>query len=233
MLSVKQFRYNADNFGYLVYGSRTAIAIDPGAPEAMAAFAAAHHLRFSLITNTHSHGDHTCGNKRMEQLTGAPFRKCTTFTDNESLTVDTDRIRVFRSPGHSDDSIVFYTGTALISGDTLFNGTVGNCFSGDLDGFYNSLRRLMALPDKTIVYAGHDYVRESIAFANAILPGEPAVKQFMDAYTSHHVMSTLGDEKKVNPFLRFDDPAMIGLLEARGCSASTSRGRFMAIMQAF
>ena len=57
-MKVKQFRYSKDNLGYLVYGSKTAIAIDPGAVNGMISFAKEIKVKIKYVTNTHSHYNH-------------------------------------------------------------------------------------------------------------------------------------------------------------------------------
>ncbi len=46
------------------------------------------------------------------------------------IVIDDFEIEVLDTPGHTDDSLSFSVDGCLITGDTLFNGTVGNCFSG-------------------------------------------------------------------------------------------------------
>ena len=139
-------------------------------------------------------------------------------------------IRIIPTPGHTKDSLCFYTGSALIAGDTLFNGTIGNCFSGDLEGFYHSIRKLMELPEGTVVYAGHDYVRDSMAFARRLEPGNRAIADFLKRYDPKHVFSTLADEKKINPYFRFNEPGIVTLLAKLGLPRETEWERWQSLM---
>jgi glyoxylase-like metal-dependent hydrolase (beta-lactamase superfamily II) len=104
------------------------------------------------------------------------------LTDSgDEIVVGEQRIRYLHTPGHTPGSQCFLLGDNLISGDTLF---VGGCGRVDLPGsdpaqMYDSLvNKLRALPDRTVLYPGHDYA------------GQPT--------------STIGDEKKRNMFLRFN-----------------------------
>ena len=72
-MHIKQFRYSADNFGYLVYGTKTALAVDPGAVDAMIEFAENKGVEITVVTNTHSHYDHTSGNSGILKKTQARF----------------------------------------------------------------------------------------------------------------------------------------------------------------
>jgi hydroxyacylglutathione hydrolase len=158
MLKVKQFRYDADNLGYLVYGTESAMAIDGGAAAEIVAFLGEHQLTLKYVANTHDHQDHTSGNGALLAATHARLLTGADLPDDRQISLGGGQVRVIHTPGHTEESRSFYTGKALIAGDTLFNGTIGNCFSGDLEGFYRSIRKLTELPDETLIYAGHDYV---------------------------------------------------------------------------
>lgn len=228
MLKVKQYRYGADNLGYLIYGQESAIAIDGGAADAILATVREKRLSLLYVANTHSHADHTSGNEALLAATNA--RRLTGLSDGGEIALGGWKIRVIATPGHTDDSRCFYTGSALISGDTLFNGTIGNCFSGDLEGFFQSIQKLLALPDETIVYAGHDYVRDSLAFARRLEPGNRAINAFQRQYRADHVFSTLAEEKKINPYLRFNEPAIVTLLARLNLPRATEWERWQSLM---
>jgi hydroxyacylglutathione hydrolase len=139
-------------------------------------------------------------------------------------------VTVRLTPGHTSDSVVFAADDCLVTGDTLFNGTVGNCFSGDLKAFYRSIRLIMSYPGTTRIYAGHDYVAASLAFARHLTPDNAAIDAYADRYDRHHVTSTLDDERAVNPYLRFNDPEIIRLLESEGLPTDTEYQRWEGIM---
>lgn len=230
MLKVKQFRYGADNLGYLVYGTANGMAIDGGAADAILGFLAEHNLTLRYVANTHSHSDHTSGNRAL--LAGSQARLLTgvDLSDGAQLGLDTGTIVIIHTPGHTADSLCLYTGKALIAGDTLFNGTIGNCFSGDMAGFFRSIKRLMELPEETLVYAGHDYVRDSLAFARRLEPENRAIGVFQKRYDPQHVVSTLAEEKRINPYFRFNEPGIVNLLAKRGLPRQTEWERWQSLM---
>lgn len=232
-MKIQQFRYGSDNLAYLVFEGRDAVAIDAGAVDEMMAFVEAGELAIRCVTNTHTHADHTLGNRRLLEATGAEFRDCRRLAHGQDLPVGGSRIMVYRTPGHMPDCVTFQAGGALVTGDTLFNGTVGNCFSGDLKSFYASIRFLMRFDPATRIYAGHDYVRESMAFARSIEPDNPDIDRYLARYDPSHVVSTLADEFKVNPFLRFNDPAMIRILEQRGLPVESEYDRWRSMMAVY
>ena len=229
MLKVKQFRYGADNLGYLIYGATGAMAVDGGAADEILSYVDQHHLSLLYVANTHIHQDHTSGNTALLTGSRAPLL---TGTELRGGTIELmgRNIRIFHTPGHTKDSLCFYTGNALISGDTLFNGTIGNCFSGDLEGFYRSIRKLMELPEGTVVYAGHDYVRDSMAFAKSLEPENQAIGDFLKRYDPKHVFSTLADENKINPYFRFNEPGIVALLLKLSLPRGTEWERWRSLM---
>ena len=230
MLSVEQFRYDADNFAYLIYGKRQALAIDGGAWQEILDFLKSNSLELTIVTNTHGHFDHTSGNDELLKSTKAQFLDFARLPDDKEIPLDGEKIFVYRTPGHTADSVCFHTGHALISGDTLFNGTIGNCFTGDLKSFYLSIKRLMALPDETVIYAGHDYVKDSLAFARKLEPDNKEIDSFRNSYDSNHVYSTMAEERRINPYLRFNEESIIKLLEKRGLPGATEWERWKSLM---
>lgn len=233
-MKIAQFKYANDNLGYLVYTPCCAIAIDGGNPEEMIAFARQKGVPIALVTNTHTHPDHTMGNASLLEATQARFLDSTTFSHNQVIDMgEGAQLEVLLTPGHTKDSVCFKANGFLVTGDTLFNATVGNCFSGDLDAYYNSLKILMALPEETQIFAGHDYVQESLAAAWAIEKDNPHIQAYEDGYTPDLVVSTLADELKVNPYLRFDAPSVITLLKQRQMPCESSLSRFKSLMEIF
>jgi hydroxyacylglutathione hydrolase len=229
MLNIEQFRYG-DNLAYLVYGIKEAMAIDGGAWQEILTFLDSNNLTLKFVTNTHQHYDHTPGNEYLLRKTKAKFLNSSTLADNEEIIIDGEAVVVYRTPGHTSDSVCFYTGDSLITGDTLFNATVGNCFSGDQKSFYHSIKRLMALPDDTKIYAGHDYIRDSLAFAKHLEPDNKDIERFRNSYDPDHVYSTLADERKINPYLRFNEEPIINLLKTNNLRRATEWERWESLM---
>ncbi|MCG8550399.1 MAG: hydroxyacylglutathione hydrolase family protein [Desulfobacterales bacterium] len=233
-MDIQQFKYGADNLGYLVYSQKSAIAIDPGASDDMIRFAAEKDLSIDMVTNTHTHADHTQGNDALVMKTNARFVDCTTLSHGQVLGLnDGTGLEVLLTPGHTMDSICFKGDGFIVTGDTLFNATVGNCFSGDLLAFFNSLTMLMALPGDTLIYAGHDYVGDALKYARIIEPNNPNLNGYAAAYNPDHVVSRLSEELLVNPYLRFNSSSMIGRLKEKNLPRETQFQRFSSVMEVF
>jgi glyoxylase-like metal-dependent hydrolase (beta-lactamase superfamily II) len=161
------------NFCYLAGCPRTrrALAIDPGAEaERIAVEAEKEGLLIAAIVNTHRHGDHTAAGPALKALTGAPILMHALdagaipgvdrhLSDGQELSVGDLRFKVIHTPGHSPGGICLYAAGQLFTGDTLFVGDSGRT---DLPGGHRatlaaSIRRLMQLPDETVIWPGHDY----------------------------------------------------------------------------
>ncbi len=231
MLNIKQFRYDVDdNLGYLIYGEKSAIAVDPGAVEEMVSFLAGNGLTLQAIVNTHTHPDHTIGNDAMGSKTGAGIIEMNALISNPMINLEGERIDVYHTPGHSQDSVILRVGSDLITGDTLFTGKVGRCFTGDLDRYFESIKLIMAFPDTTMIYGGHDYVLEYMETARQIEPDNPAIDDFLKTYSPDLVRSTLAREYQINPTLRFNTEPLIAILKARGLPVETELDRWRSVM---
>ena len=230
LLNVKQFRYGADNLGYLVYGRKDAMVIDGGAYKKILSFIEHRKLNPLFIANTHNHYDHTAGNSHFLNHPDIHILSYEVLIKKKEIDMEGQKIKICRTPGHTDDSVCFYVDNILISGDTLFNGTIGNCFTGDLAGFFQTIRNLMTLPAETIVYAGHDYVKDAMLFARNLEPDNVNIDLFLRKYDPDHVFSTLEEEFRVNPHMRFNDDGIVAILRKRGLPWETEWKRWQSLM---
>jgi glyoxylase-like metal-dependent hydrolase (beta-lactamase superfamily II) len=162
-----------DVFCYLVGCTTTRIAavIDPGGtPELILQEAKKTGFSIRYIVNTHRHNDHTAGNALLKALTGAQiimhaFDAAKSsgidihLKDEAKLRVGELEFQIIHTPGHTPGGICLYADGQLFTGDTLFVGDSGRTDlpGGDRKTLGASLRRLMQLPDQTVVWPGHDY----------------------------------------------------------------------------
>ena len=167
--------------------SKEAILIDPGAPShALVKYIKEQQLLVKMIVNTHGHGDHIGGNaffaqelgcpiaihpldapmlmdnrKNMSEYMGTPLPlKAAELLLNEGdeVLLGNTPVRIIHTPGHTPGGICLLAGKYLISGDTLFEQSIGRTdFPG---GNHASLikcikEKLFVLPDDVLVYPGH------------------------------------------------------------------------------
>jgi glyoxylase-like metal-dependent hydrolase (beta-lactamase superfamily II) len=174
MMIIKQLAIGyMDNFCYIVgcENTRQALVIDPG-PDAgrIVSEAEKEDLEIVTIVNTHGHGDHTAGNAKLKARTGAQIiihdldadrypDADVRLTDEEILQLGEITFDVIHTPGHTFGGICLHAQGNLFTGDTLFVGDSGrtDLAGGDRSTLGKSIRRLMKLPDHTVVWPGHDY----------------------------------------------------------------------------
>jgi hydroxyacylglutathione hydrolase len=225
------------NYHYLVVCKRTgeALAIDPFDSKLMLDTARRNGWQITQILNTHHHHDHVAGNEALRAATGA---KILAHADAASTIggVDVglahgDVIKVGNSielecldtPGHTMSHVCLFAHAeqpALFSGDTLFNAGAGNCHQGgDPVALYETFAtRLARLPDTTRVYAGHDYLLNNLGFTLSREPGNAEAgglaTKLKQVAAADMPVTTLGEEKTFNTFLRLQNPTIIaGLRE--------------------
>lgn len=212
MLQVKSFEFSPiQENTYILYNEfNSCIIIDPGCyfddeKEILSNFIDKMKLTPKMLLNTHCHLDHVFGNKYVAEKYGLilrihegekkvlefapasglmynmPFDNYTGELDfikeGETITMDNDSLKVLLTPGHSPASLSFYDEKDgfVISGDALFKQSIGRTDlpGGDYDLLIESIQtQLLTLPDGTKVYSGHGPV------------------------------TTIGDEKRNNPFLQ-------------------------------
>ena len=185
---------------------RHGMIIDPGAETKLVLKTVEDlNLSISLIVVTHSHFDHIGALSAVKESTGAKFAmdgansvrsvpnalmRLTAvisggfaklpepdilLKDGDSIDIDDLHFKVLYTPGHSQDSISLYGNGVLFSGDTLFNCGIGRTDFPccSYKQLEHSIReKLYVLPDNTVVYSGHG------------------------------PETTIGEEKRGNPFVR-------------------------------
>lgn len=184
--------------------TKDAMVVDaPDKADEIIAFAGDKGLKITDIVLTHGHFDHILELKELKEKTGATlsvFEKTADFMrdpvrnlaqymnieipptkpdrllkDGDEIDFRGNKIKVLHTPGHTEDSICLLSGKTLLSGDTLFRLSVGRWDhpTGNMIEEINSINdKLMPLPDDTEVYPGHG----------------PS--------------STIGEERKGNPYIK-------------------------------
>jgi hydroxyacylglutathione hydrolase len=193
---------------YVVYCRDTlqAAVLDPGfggqsEADQVIAFLRGNGLKLKFIVNTHGHPDHSCGNAFLKDVFHVPIcvhsddaymlgrsgvevaryfgYDCVSpsadilLHDGSYVKIGDVTLNVLHTPGHSAGSISLLGETEVFTGDALFAGSIGRTdFPGSSEiDMQSSLLKLMQLPDYFIAFPGHG------------------------------PRTTIGEEKRVNPFL--------------------------------
>jgi hydroxyacylglutathione hydrolase len=120
----------------------------------------------------------------------------------------------------------------LLTGDFLFTAGCGRLFEGTAEEMWNSLERLLRLPDDTTIYCGHDYTRENLRFAQSIEPDNEKIRSRLTDLLRRgsagepSVPSSLLLEKQTNPFLRARESSVKAAL---GMPTATGSAVFAAL----
>lgn len=195
MLSVHKFTFNPiQENTYVLYAENgECCIIDPGCyfeeeRNELVRFIHSKKLRPVYLLNTHCHLDHVFGNKFVSEtwqlplylhetekmvlsfapksadMYGLPFENYTGemkwLRPGDIVKIGDNELKVLFTPGHSPGSVSFYNEEDgyVISGDVLFSGSIGRTDlpGGNYDQLERSIKtELYVLPDETKVYSGH------------------------------------------------------------------------------
>ena len=215
----------SDNFIHLYpYDKGNALVVDPCDSSSVLRILKEHGLKLTTILITHHHWDHVAGVQDLQNSTSCrvigPDDKripCIdrAIRDGEILSVGTENIQAIATPGHTSTSLCYYAPPSdnnesgvLWTGDTLFIGGCGRLLECDAQSMWESLKKLTALPDQTLVYCGHDYTLENYQFALTIEPTNQAIQQQLQKFKQAQkhgqetLPSTILQEKATNLFLQ-------------------------------
>jgi hydroxyacylglutathione hydrolase len=227
---------SGDNYIHLVCWGDGGLVVDPAEAAPVEAALAAAGWCPGHILATHHHADHVGGIPALTASTGAevlgPAGSGIAGLDRgvgegDVLAIGPLRIEVLATPGHTADHLSYHAAAPglLFCGDTLFGAGCGRLFECGPAVMWTSLQRLAALPDKTLVFCGHEYTVKNLRFAASILPDDAAIAarlaEAVEARRAGHptLPSTLGLEKRTNPFLRSGEPAVATALNLEGAPA--------------
>jgi hydroxyacylglutathione hydrolase len=222
ILPIPAFR---DNYIWLLRNGNHAAVVDPG--DAAPVISALEHLALNLdaILITHHHSDHIGGVadllQRWPAKVYAPKREQYSFPHQavdensivhlETLSLD---LTVMEVPGHTLGHVAYYGANYLFCGDTLFGAGCGRLFEGTPEQMYNSLQRLVKLPENTAVYCTHEYTEHNLSFARTIDPDNRALSTRQVKAAAIRLAgkptlpSSIGLELATNPFLRCETKAI-------------------------
>ena len=216
-----------DNYAFLVHNSQTNETALIDAPEAEPIQAAldSHGWTLTDILLTHHHPDHVDGVAALRGNTRVIGAKADahrlppldiTVSEGDPLTVCGTPVDIYDVSGHTLGHIAFHMPQAgyVFTADSLMALGCGRLFEGKPAQMWESLQKLRALPDETIVCSGHEYTQSNARFAQTIEPENSDLISRIETITAARkadkprIPSILGDEKRTNPFLRADNPTL-------------------------
>ncbi len=230
MLSLRQFRYSSDNLGYLVYTSKEAVAIDAGAVDEINVFLKAHNLKLSAIINTHSHHDHVAGNSELSKLTGIKPIDMGIVMNNSYVEIGKEKLHIFKTPGHTMDSVCYLSEKFIVTGDTLFIADIGRCFTKEYEIYWNTIQNFKKLSKDIVVYPGHDYVSESLLWIKELDFAGDEIDKFLFQKEKTEVSCTMTQQFKMNPFLNCDSPKIREYMKLKGYNIKSDFDLFKALL---
>jgi hydroxyacylglutathione hydrolase len=223
----------SDNYIWLVHdaASGETAVVDPGDPAPPLAEAERRGWTITQVWNTHWHPDHTGGNVAIKEAAGCTVSgpaaetiggRDVALAEGDALRIGEHRGRVMEIPGHTlgHVALCFEDARVAFVGDTLFAMGCGRLFEGTAEQMYNSLGRIVALPEDTALYCGHEYTLANARFAVHAEPGNPAIAERLERVRGLRsageitLPTTVAEERATNPFVRASDWQQFARLRA-------------------
>lgn len=220
MFTIEPIPSFTDNYIWMLRNDSYVAFIDPGEAHSVLEKIQMFDLIPTAIMITHHHHDHTGGVQQiLHQYPDLPVYgpanepiKYITQPMNENDVVKLEKLNarftVLDTPGHTRGHIAYYGMDSLFCGDTLFSCGCGRLFEGTKEQMDESLRKILRLPERTLIYCAHEYTLDNIGFAKWVEPNNADLIQRETEVIAKRsrgmptVPSTLAIERRTNPFLR-------------------------------
>jgi hydroxyacylglutathione hydrolase len=241
----------ADNYIWMLHDGAKAVVVDPGDAAPVLQALDTHRLQLEAILVTHHHADHVGGvNALRPRLLGQVWgpasermpEPCTRLTEGDRLQLLGLQFEVWEVPGHTAGHIAYVQRGAdqaplLFCGDTLFSAGCGRLFEGTPAQMHHSLSRLAALPGDTRVCCTHEYTLSNLRFAAAVEPGNTAREAYQAECEKRRqqgeptLPSNIALERRINPFLRCEEPEVLASAQAQGATSRAAVATFAALRE--
>lgn len=216
----------ADNYIFIVRetATNTTIVIDPTDAAPVLNFCKQQNWHVDAVLLTHHHPDHITGVPEIAQHYSAEVwgyapdqHRLPPLThalrDGDNVKIQNFNFKVYFTPAHTLGHICYWleSHSALFSGDNLFSMGCGRLFEGTPEMLLTNMRWIRSLPSNTSIYCSHEYTLTNTEFVLSLEPDNLELQTFyrnaQEQRTRHQptVPLSLATEKKLNPFLRWDD----------------------------
>lgn len=245
MLTIHPLPALQSNYIHIAAQNQSAVVVDPGAAAPALDFLARQRLTLAAALLTHRHADHIGGVAEvLAAHPGARVIAPENTWDGAEVVRDNDQVvlldgaltlRAIATPGHTREHLAFYGAGVLFCGDALFGCGCGKVFEGTMAQMRQSLAKLRELPGETLAYCGHEMTAANIRFARAVDPDNKILRArarevaALRADGRPTVPFSLAGECAANPFLRWDDPAVVAAAQRRDPAAQTPDAIFAAL----
>jgi len=218
-----------DNYAFLIHDStsgETAL-VDAPEPEPILETMKRRGWKLDWILLTHHHADHVQGVRDIVREHRPQVIGCASdayrlppldhqVLDGDTFTICGEEVEVIDVSGHTIGHVAYHMpgAHAAFTADSLMALGCGRVFEGTFPQMWESLSKLAALPDDTIVYSGHEYTAANGRFAITIEPDNPDLQARIQATAEANaagiptVPSKLVTERATNPFLRASVPGV-------------------------
>ncbi|SFA99583.1 hydroxyacylglutathione hydrolase [Poseidonocella pacifica] len=241
-LTIKTVPCLKDNYAYIAHDPETGTTAVIDVPDAAPIIAAleANGWAADLVLLTHHHDDHVQGLDALKdqypsaKVIGAEAdaHRLPTLdmqvAEGETIEIGSEKLDVIDVSGHTIGHIAFYApgSSAAFTADSLMCFGCGRVFEGTMEQMWGSLRKLMALPEDTLIYSGHEYTEANAKFARTIEPNNSALISRIESVAMSRaegrptVPARLREELATNPFLRGHVPEVQAAAGMPGAEAS-------------
>ncbi|MDF7807923.1 MBL fold metallo-hydrolase [Pontiellaceae bacterium B12219] len=207
-----------ETFNYLLCRNGQAILIDAGEAAPIFQTLEKENLQLINVLITHGHNDHSGGCRAIQDRLGV--QSTSPGVESRAFPILGTVCRSLATPGHLAICKSYYFPDLGIcfTGDTIIGGGCGRLMGGTAEQYFQSLEKIKALPDETLLFGGHDYLEENMAFALSVDPGNQAMQERLQLYQTDPlsaIFQTLENEKKTNPFLQVESAEAFAELRLR------------------
>lgn len=219
-MKVNYVKAFSDNYIWVLEKDGRAVVVDPGESAGVLAYLVAEELELVGLLLTHKHDDHVGGVADVV----AQYPDVAIYGPSEVASLATvevaegdqfellgQQFSVLKTAGHTQEHVSFLTDNLLFCGDALFSGGCGRVFTGDYAAAFEGLRKLRALDDDVVVFAGHEYTETNLKFGLSVDGLSDGVYRLLKATLGSiqdlreegeaSLPTTIGRERGINLFM--------------------------------